>query len=128
MPRRKCSLQQLWAEGERKGRQHISQTIFEELRLYAVDKQFYPGQNALYGLMTSPQWDLTTSDWIPAQYPDLSKGIYYYWLRRLCESGYVFIDDDSGAMRCAQLEIVEKEVVEPEIVKDTPPRFSKWGT
>jgi hypothetical protein len=104
MPKRRESLSQLWSHND----SHISHLIFNELDLYAKDRQFYPVQNALFSYMTNEQWNAGTHKLDPPRYPHLSQGIFDYWFGRLVEEGYIEIDQTTRAIRCLHLEIIEK--------------------
>lgn len=105
MPRARQSLSQRWTENQ----EHISRKIFNELELYAKDKQFYPVQNALFNYMTKPQWNPKTRKKDPPRYPKLTLWTFDYWFDRMVDEGYIEIDLASRAIRCTHLEIVEKE-------------------
>lgn len=114
MARRWKSLRQLWREAERHGQTHLSRAIYNELYQYAIDKQFYPVENALYRYMTEPQLNEATHCEEPARYPYLGHGSFHYWFMRLCDEKYIAIDlSTSRAVRCESLEIVERENTDP---------------
>jgi hypothetical protein len=124
MPKRKQPLPQIWRESEAKGQQHVSQLIYEELKEYAKDNQFYPLQHVLFRYMAEPVWNDTTLDCNPARYPDLTLGKFNFWFRRLIEEGFIVLDDfQSRAVRCAELEIVEKEPEQVIRIHLPPPDF-----
>lgn len=83
--------------------------IFNELDLYAQDKQFYPVQGALFSYMTKPQRNPMTKIVEPARYPDLKLGVFNHWFNRLVEEGYIQVDRVTRAIRCVHLAIVEKD-------------------
>jgi hypothetical protein len=83
--------------------------IFNELDLYAKDKQFYPVQNALYSYMTKPQFNKATRQMDPPRYPDITRGTFDYWFERLVEEEYIKVDSATRAIRCVHLVIVERE-------------------
>ncbi len=120
MPKRKQPLSRIWTEAEQGGCQHISQLIYEELKNYAVDGQFYPLQHALYRYMAKPRYNEVSRTFDPAHYPDLTQGTFDYWFSRLHDAGLIEIDEyNSRAVRCTRLEIVEKE--EPELMPPIHP-------
>lgn len=88
----------------------IAKLIFDELDLYAKDKQFYPVQNALYSYMTKQQFNRATHKQEPSRYPDLARGTFDYWFERLVEEGYIEIDGATRAIRCVHLAIVERDL------------------
>lgn len=85
----------------------IARDIFNELDLYAKDKQFYPVEHALYGHMIR----FVLRDGKMQRMYSLSKGEFRYWFARLVEEGYIQIDPASRAIRCVHLQIVEKEEI-----------------
>jgi hypothetical protein len=89
----------------------IARDIFNELDLYAKDKQFYPPQNALFKYMTESQFNRMTRRKNPARYSDLSQGKFNYWFSRLVEEKYIEIDPITRAIRCIHLAIVERDDV-----------------
>lgn len=84
----------------------IAQSIFDELDLYARDKQFYPVQGALYGHMTR---FVKNADGNLERAYALSIGEFNYWFSRLVEEGHIVIDRETRAIRAVHLMIVEKE-------------------
>lgn len=105
MPKRKDRLEAIWARDS----SHISRLIFNELDLYAKDKQFYPVRFALFNYMTRPQFNPMTRKNDPVRYPDLRRGTFDYWFERLISEGFVTVDFTSSAVRCEHLAIVERD-------------------
>lgn len=84
----------------------IARDIFNELDLYAKDKQFYPVQHALYAYMTRFVKDETGH--LKRCY-DLSISTFNWWFNRLVEEGYIKIDPITRSIRAVHLMIVERE-------------------
>ncbi len=103
------TISQLWAETEAAGDTHISRVILNELEEYAKMRQFYPVPNALYSYMTKPRWNKAAKKLDPPFYPDLKETLFRYWFRRLVGAGYIEIDDDTRAIRCIHLQIIERD-------------------
>lgn len=113
MPRARKSLAQIWTEDPN----HTSRQIFNELELYAKDRQFYPVQFALFRYMTGEQWNPKTRRKDPPRYPKLKLWHFNYWFERMVSEGYIEIDPDSRAIRCTHLEIVEKEDINHKFIE-----------
>lgn len=84
----------------------IARDIFNELDLYAKDKQFYPIEHALYRHMK--RYIRNDAGVLEPLYK-FSKGEFRYWFGRLVDERYIEIDEDTRAIRCSHLMIVEKE-------------------
>ena len=86
----------------------IARSIFNELDLYARDRQFYPVQNALYNHMTG--FVKRPDGKLERRYV-LSVGEFNYWFSRLVEEGHIEIDNATRAIRAMHLAIVQREDV-----------------
>lgn len=84
----------------------IAKSIFNELDLYAKDRQFYPIEGALYSYMIRPEKN--ESGKFKPRY-DFNQDTFRYWFGRLVEDGYITIDKDTRSIRCNHLMIVEKD-------------------
>lgn len=84
----------------------VARSIFNELDLYAKDRQFYPVQNALFNHMVG--FTKMPDGHLERRY-NLSVGEFNYWFSRLVEEGYIEIDLATRAIRAMHLAIVEKE-------------------
>lgn len=89
----------------------IARSIFNELELYAKDRQFYPLQGALYAYMTRFVKDETDGE-LKSCY-DLRVGTFNYWFDRLVEDGYIEVDRTTRSIRAVHLMIVEREDAKP---------------
>lgn len=92
--------------------------IFNELDLYAKDRQFYPLQNALYGYMTRFMKDASgklvlDENGKPKRHYNLSISTFNWWFSRLVEEGFIVIDRETRSIRAVHLQIVEKEDAHP---------------
>jgi hypothetical protein len=84
----------------------IARDIFNELDLYAKDKQFYPVEHALYAYMTR---FVKGEDGTRRRCYNLSISTFRWWFLRLVEEGYIKVDPETRAIRAVHLMIVERE-------------------
>lgn len=89
----------------------IARNIFNELELYAKDKQFYPLQGALYAYMTRFVKDEATGEMKRCY--DLRVGTFNWWFDRLVEEGFIEIDRVTRSIRAVHLVIVERDGAKP---------------
>lgn len=100
MPRRKTRIED----------SQIARDIFNELDQYAQRKGFYPAPHALFTYMTTETRERSDSgEWIinEPRYTDLTRGQFEHWFGRLVHERLIEVDDQSGAIRCAHLGIIE---------------------
>lgn len=85
--------------------------ILAELDLYAKDRQFYPLEGALFTYLTKGEYDHRKRKYIEPRYPEMANhwGSFHYWFVRLSNEGFIEIDNNTRAVRCVHLQIVEKD-------------------